>query len=88
MRSSEDSELAAAACLALPDNSFSAQLLHQQPIAATFSLVAWASVASTIPRTSPLLRMSTMRNRRFILLARSLVWGGGVAWPHKLTPVM
>ena len=53
MRSSEDSELAAAACLALPDNSFSAQLLHQQPIAATFSLVAWASVASTIPGLHP-----------------------------------
>ena len=57
---------------------FSAYLPHQQPpalkfiqlnwTAATFS-AAWGSAASTVPSTAPLLRINTMRKRRFIRLA-------------------
>ena len=36
--------------------------------AAVLVLIIWAA-ASTVPSTSPLLRMSTMRKRRFIRLA-------------------
>ena len=75
---------------------FSAYLPHQQPpalkfiqlnwTAATFS-AAWGSAASTVPSTAPLLRINTMRKRRFIRLASlagvSLGLGGGVAWPME-----